>query len=471
MHRLSTLLLSSLLLGAAHTAMADEVTLTTGLAAGSELNLALNADLQVKLTWGNGDEQTITGDGSLMAIPVKDASLTITSTSGKITSLYLTGNQLTALNVSGCPNLRRLYAASNNLSGLDVSKLKKLLTLDLQGNTLSTLNITNCTALQTLNVAGNNLTSTTLKVPTSGTLENVVVADNNLTSTVTTTALKKAKNYWAQNNQITTISTANWTQLHTLMLSNNALKSFTLTKQPQLTDLYVDHNELTSLNLSAGTPNLFLLAADSNKISTITYDVSNNKETLKFVYVGNNCLFPNSLPTPSKMADFVYAPQGDYALNAKYDLNTEVDLSALLKQNGFEANQSHTITFVDCDGNKLSKGTDYKDSQRKYTFLKEHVGVHIEVSSRQYSDMVFRTTEFNMGDITDGIDNATAATSKPFSAVGTNGAVHIVTSKATPVQIVDLSGRTLYNSTVNGSTVVLLNTGTYVVNGQKVLVK
>ncbi len=470
MQKLSTLLLSSLLLGAAHTAMADEVTLTTGLPAGSELNLALNADLQVKLTWGNGDEQTFTGDGTLMAIPVKDASLTITSTSGNITSLYLTGNQLTALNVASCPNLRRLYAANNSLSGLDVSKLTKLLTLDVQGNSLSTLNATNCTALQTLNAAGNNLTSTTLKVPTSGTLEHVVVADNKLTSTVTTAALKKAKSYWAQNNQITEINTANWTQLHTLLLSNNNIKSFTLTSQPQLTDLYVDHNALTKLDLSAGTPSLFILAADDNQLNTITYDVNNNKETLKFVYVDNNSLFPNSLPTPGKVEDFVYAPQADYVLDEKYSLNTTVDLSALLKQNGYNANQTHTIAFVDRDGNTLVKNTDYKDTQRKYTFLKEHVGVHIEVTSRQYTDQVFRTTSFTIGDITDGIDNATTA-GKSFSAVGTNGAVRITTSKPTPVQIVDLSGRTLYNSTVEGSTVILLNTGTYVVNGQKVLVK
>lgn len=470
MQKLTTLLLSSLLLGAAHTAMADEVTLTTGLAVGSELNLALNANLQVTLHWGNDDEQTITGDGTRLSIPVKDASLTITSTSGKITSLYLPDNQISALNVSNCPNLRHLYAAGNSLSGLDVSKLTKLVTLDVQGNSLKTLNATNCTSLQTLNVAGNSLTSSTLKVPTSGTLENVIVANNGLTSTIATTAMKKAKNYWAQNNKITQVSTANWTQLHSLILSNNALKSLTLNNQPELTELFVDHNVLTQLNLSAGTPSLGLLAADDNKLTDITYDVNNNKAKLKFVYVDNNQLFINSLPTPSTVEDFVYVPQADYAMDEKYALNTTVDLSALLKQNGYNANQSHTIALVDREGNTLVKNTDYKDSQRKYTFLKEHVGVHFEVTSRQYSAQTFRTTSFTLGDITDGVHNATANDAS-FSATGTKGAIRVTTGKATPVQIVDLSGRTLYNSTVNGQTVILLNAGTYVVNGQKVIVK
>ena len=94
---------------------ADEVKLTTGLAVGEKLTLALNADLAVSLNWDNGSVDSFVSDGSLQTIDVKDAGLTITTTQGKLTSLYVQGNQLTALELTDAPHLRELYAADNRL--------------------------------------------------------------------------------------------------------------------------------------------------------------------------------------------------------------------------------------------------------------------------------------------------------------------------------------------------------------------
>lgn len=101
---------------------ADEVKMTTALTTSDKLALALNADVSVDLTWGNGEKQTLQSDGSLQSIDVKDANLTITTTSGKLTALFVQGNKLSALDVTAAPALKQLLAADNRLTELNVSK-------------------------------------------------------------------------------------------------------------------------------------------------------------------------------------------------------------------------------------------------------------------------------------------------------------------------------------------------------------
>ena len=105
MKKLTVFVASALLALGSAPLHADEVTLTTGLAAGENLTLALNADLALSLTWGNGETEQIVSDGSLISLPVKDAQLTITTTQGDLKRLYVQGNKLTALTLTNAPKL------------------------------------------------------------------------------------------------------------------------------------------------------------------------------------------------------------------------------------------------------------------------------------------------------------------------------------------------------------------------------
>lgn len=77
--------------------------------------------------------------------------------------LYISGNQLTSLNLDSAPNLATLEVTDNPLTVLDVSALTALQNFDCSGNQLQTMNVNALTNLQTLNCSDNQLTSLYLK--------------------------------------------------------------------------------------------------------------------------------------------------------------------------------------------------------------------------------------------------------------------------------------------------------------------
>lgn len=468
MHKKLPLLLASALIAGHMQLRADELHLTTAIPTGENLQIALNADLQAEITWENGDKQTFVSDGSLQTIPVKSASFTIASITGNITSLYVQGNQLTALDVSGATQLSSIYAADNQLATLDVSKLKELSTLDVQGNSLSELTLTANTALKNLNIADNQITSAKLRISSTMRLENFVAANNQLTTSPSAAVLRNTKTLWASNNQLSNIALNNSNTLHSLVVSNNKIGSLTLIKQPELTDLWIDNNAIKTLNLSNGAPSLRVVAADHNQLTDITWDVTNNKKSLKYAYLNDNQLFLGSLPTRSLLTDIVYAPQADYVLEERYPLGTAVDLSALLLKNGYETNITTNVKFVDREGNALVKGTDYTDSRRQYTFKTPHAGLRLEATCATFPNATFYTTRFSVGDVIDAISNV--STASPLTVTTGSGSITVASPTKTAISIVDLKGVVLAKQMVEGTKTWYLPAGIYIVNGYKVVV-
>lgn len=469
MHKFPLLIASVLLMGNTLQLHADEVKLTTALPVGENLQLALNADLQVELIWGNGEKQQLTGDGSLQSIPVKNADLTITSTSGKIVSLYVQGDKLTKLDVTAAPNVKYLLAADNQLSNIDVSALKKLNTLDVQGNQLAALKLTNCTYLKTLNAADNQLTSNTLTIPTTARLESVNVANNQLTSSVNATSLLTSRHYWAQNNQIAGSISLNGNNTHSVVLSNNKITAFTLSaKKPLLKDIWVDNNALTKLTIAALAPELEMLAADHNKITSIFWN-NVNLYTLKYAYLNDNFLFPNSLPSLQHITDCVYAPQGEYTVKTHFDVNEQLSFSDLLSEDGFGNSVSPRYTLVDDKGNKLVRNTDYKQNKTTITFLKDHENVHFEITSGNFPDCTFKTTTFTIGDPSTGIGEVEVA-DKGLNITTAKGKIVVKAQKSASLHIVNSKGITIAHEQVEGTRTYNAPAGFYLVNGKKVIV-
>lgn len=471
MQRLPLLLASVLLLGGAVQLRADEVKLTTALATGSELQLALNADLRVTLEWGNGSSQTVISDGSLQSYAVQDADLTISSVSGKITSLYVQGNSLTALDVSKAINLKTLLAADNRLTALDLSNVQDLVTLDVQGNQLTNLSLSAATGLKDVNVASNQITNN-LGFASSARPTFLVAAGNQIGSAPSSSVLRSLRTYWMQDNKLSSILRMTYsTNLRTLCVSNNSLPSLTLPDTPYLTDIWVDHNELSKLDLS-GAAAVVYVAADHNQLGTITWD-SDCSRTLKNAYLQHNALFVNSLPTLSALDHYCIAPQDEYELDEDYyDLNTGIDFSDLLSRNGWSRaiTSGSVCTLTEVDGNSLTLGTDYNmTSARVFTFLTPQRGVQLHLtSSRFYPDMEFVTTAFNVG-VPAAITQVSADKSLTVSAQ--RGCLRIEAAKAADLSVYSLAGACVTNGTVSqGTHTIALPAGVYVVNGQKVIV-
>lgn len=148
---------SVLLFAAAGPVRADEVKLTTALEVGKQISLSVNPGLKLTLTWGDGQTETLTASGTLQNLTVKHTDLTISTTEGSLTALYLQGNALTNLDVTKAPELKFLLAADNQLAKIDLAKCTKLQSVDLQGNRLTSFAGSTLTELTDLNVAAMNL--------------------------------------------------------------------------------------------------------------------------------------------------------------------------------------------------------------------------------------------------------------------------------------------------------------------------
>lgn len=472
MHKLSTFLASALLTMGAGQLHADEVKMTTALTTSDKLALALNADVSVDLTWGNGEKQTLQSDGSLQSIDVKDANLTITTTSGKLTALFVQGNKLSALDVTAAPALKQLLAADNRLTELNVSKCAELVTLDVQGNQLTTLTATALTELKDVNVAGNQLKGSNLKLSTSARPEYLVASHNDgISSLPTAAALAQVKTLWVDGNALKSLAIGSSTNLRSLHASSNALTRVTLGNMPQIEDVWLENNQLTTLDLSKGSPKLALLAADHNQLTAITWDTE-CKRTCQNVYVNDNALFINSMPALKFGGHDVnvnYKPQQDYVLTTKaYNLNEQIDLSEYITRNGWGISNYPEYTLTDKTGYELVKGTDFAESGKKFTFKNSFAGVVLAVKNNT-GEYEFKTAGFTVGEPA-GIDHVTAEGSLSFSA--DHGVLHISADKEARVSVYTAAGVCVMNETLAaGNHSKALPAGVYVVNGKKVLVK
>ncbi len=156
-----------------------------------------------------------------------------------ITTLELSTNQLTAIDVSIHTALTGLNLNGNQLTTIDVSQNTALTKLSLQNNQLTVIDVSKNTALIELYLDDNQLTA--IDVSKNIALTELSLANNQLTAIDVSqnTALTELS---LQNNQLTALDVSNNTALTQLNLSGNVL----LTKL----NLANGHNDkLTDLNL------------------------------------------------------------------------------------------------------------------------------------------------------------------------------------------------------------------------------
>ncbi len=467
-HKLPLLLTSLLLAGGALQLRADEVKLTTALASGEKLAIALNADLTATLTWGDGTEQTIESDGSLQEIDVKSSTLTIT-TGDALTSLYVQGDKLTALDVSGAPALLSLYCADNQLLELNVTKNTELTTLDAQDNQIGTLTASALKALTNVNVANNGMTKLTLA--SAARLNSLVCSGNALTALPSAAVLSTAETVWVQDNNLTTLPIAQDKKLRSLSAANNQFSTVNFTTADQLSEVCLDNNKLTTLNISQGASKLQYLSAANNQLTTVSWN-KDCKRTCKYVYLPNNALFLNSMPAlifGGQAINVDLSGQKDYSLpKYVYEVGEEISIYDLVAQNGWGISTNAKVSVVQEDGTALTAGTDYTVSSHRYTFKNVYKRLAFNVTSASYSGYTFRTAVFNVG-TTDAINSTTASQTLTFSARHGQLAVHA--AQPTHLSVCSAAGVTVVDTQVAaGESTFALPAGIYVVNGQKVLV-
>lgn len=173
--------------------------------------------------------------------------------------LYLADNQLTAVDLTACPNVQYFNAVNNQITTLNVSGLTKLTGLSIDNNpNLTSINAAGCTLLN---------------IPASAFTENHELVTADFSNCTSLTALAVSAN------KLTSLNLLGCSALTDLDASNNNLNTLNVLGCSSLTRAVVYNNKLTALNLS-NSPNLIELRGNNNLISNLNLTGCVNLETV-----------------------------------------------------------------------------------------------------------------------------------------------------------------------------------------------
>jgi hypothetical protein len=179
-----------------------------------------------------------------------------------ITSLSLTQNQVTNLDLSKNTLLTYLDCSVNQLTSLDISKNLALKNLWCFNNQITNLDVTKNTNLIQLATYKNPLT--TLNVTQNYALQILICYENQLINLDVTKNLA-LKELYCYRNQITSLELNNNLQLTKLSCDENKLEFLDLSKNTALTDVWCDQNLIRILNLkNSQNPKIINLDATNN---------------------------------------------------------------------------------------------------------------------------------------------------------------------------------------------------------------
>ncbi|MBQ7824624.1 MAG: leucine-rich repeat domain-containing protein [Bacteroidaceae bacterium] len=222
---------------------------------------------------------------NLTVLSCEGNQLTTLDVSGcpALTDLNCGDNQLTALDVSGCPVLTELFCFNNQLTTLDISGCPGLTRLSCFNNQLTTLDVSGCPSLTELFCGGNQLT--TLNVSGCSSLTSLSCGENQLTTLDVSSCLDLIY-VGCEGNQLTTLDISSCSALKDFRCDHNPLTTLDVSGCPALTLLYCYENQLTTLDVS-GCPALADLSCHENQLTTL--DIS-GCPALKRLWCGNNPL-------------------------------------------------------------------------------------------------------------------------------------------------------------------------------------
>ncbi|WP_299098612.1 T9SS type A sorting domain-containing protein [uncultured Winogradskyella sp.] len=187
-------------------------------------------------------------------------------------------------------NTTSLILTNRNISDVSgIEAFTNLTTLYLSQNNLTTLDVTNNLLLGNLVCWDNNLSSITFAANTQ--LYNLACEENNLTS-LDVSSLTSLSNLYCGDNAITTLDVSANTALLKLDIYNLALTELDLSSNNNLQDLYCDNNQLTTLNLS-DKPSFKRLSCKNNALTELNISNGNNTNVTLFRTDGNselNCI-------------------------------------------------------------------------------------------------------------------------------------------------------------------------------------
>jgi Leucine-rich repeat (LRR) protein len=241
----------------------------------SSLDVSANTALTVLRCASNNlsslDLSTNTALTNLHCYSNNLASLDLT-TNTTLTYVRCYSNSLTSLDVSASTDLIDLRCYFNNLTSLNVSTNTALTYLNCFANSLSSLDVTANTALSNLYCQSNSLTS--IDVSNNTALTIFYCSENSL-SNVDVSANTGLTNLNCSENSLSSLDVSTNTALTYVVCHTNSISSLNVSANSALSSLQCSSNSLTSLDLSTNTA-LTNVSCFANNLSSLDVSNGNN---------------------------------------------------------------------------------------------------------------------------------------------------------------------------------------------------
>lgn len=154
-------------------------------------------------------------------------------------------NDLSAIDLSGCPNLYSINLEGNSLMEIDVTKLPELQQLDVRSNYIQALDLTKNEKLEKLYCNNNYLTELNTFINTA--LMDLVCSNNQLSS-LDLSANSNITNLSCDGNQLKKLNVSNMTRLKSLKCGDNQLTEIDLSQNFYLQKFWGQNNLFTFLD-------------------------------------------------------------------------------------------------------------------------------------------------------------------------------------------------------------------------------
>ncbi len=300
---------------------------------------------------------------------------------GPINEITCGDNELTSLDLSGCPSLGRVYCYNNLLTSLDVSNNQLLTSINCSDNKLKHIELDKNVKLRGLACMGNELTELNL---TNNTELTFLYCYNNPLKNLNVSHNVKLGKLLCNNTSIIALNISALTQLQVLYCQNNHLQNLDISHNPKLNYIYCFGNALKEV-------------AMDNIVNTLA-DCSSQPQPSEFVVINSKGEKEENVITKDQVNRaktknwrvLDYNGDGDKMINYEGSNHSAIDgiFRGSTKFGAFCSKADNTITFYGAlpysvcylyqlDGTVVANVQANNDGEGCYTFPQIAEGTYI----------------------------------------------------------------------------------------------
>ena len=356
-------------------------------------------------------------------------------------------NDLQAIDVTHCPELKMLYLdANSDIKALDVTCNPKLELLDVEMASLTELDVTKNKGLLHLGIGYTDIAEINLDSNTN--LYELMVSGTPMTELNTSIFpnLQYLSVSYSRISKLDLSKNPNLYQLFADGLKGDPVTYIDVTHCPKLQLFFASMNALERVDFSQN-PDLQSIYVYSNQLEEL--DISNNPDIIELICWDNNLTYA-TLP-PREIGYYTALPQNEMPIKGQYEVGEEIDLSDQLMVNDVRTTYAwktgDTYPYV-----TLLEGMDYEIENGVTRFLRaQSETVFCEMENSFFGTLSLTTARTKIGSVETRLEDDFGKQVRVYAG---DGEIHIEGDAVMQVGVFDVNGKLVYASCALESGVV-----------------